>query len=1545
NFMGFGGAICADEITVETSSTATSATAAIFEGNEANSGKGGAIYAGGSIVVEYVQFKSNKGEIGGAIYASEDIDFVGEKLEGNEASDKAGAVYVVGDALFTSTSIIDNNTATGNGGALYVCGVTNLINTVLSGNTAGTQADSVAKGGALYVLDDITFDGASALTGNIASGDGGAIYLEQGILNLADQATVQLLGNYAGGDGGALCTMGDMDLPANVAVTGNTAAHSGGGIYAVGKITIANHWLYDNNAGEDGGALAANDVEIVNSRIYNNSAKNGGGVYAIGKVVVENTSIYNNKALVKGDDPLANGGAIAAADVVVVNSEIFGNTAKTGGGLYAGKTLKLVNATITQNSATGQGGGLFVATDGTSIINNSIIAINHAGDASVNTDETNDVQISGTYTLAHLLIGVGDGLSDATGTKTYYYHGKAADPLDPGFELEFSWDTTTGTWTGETDLYHQLTLEASSVAINNGDNALAVYEDGTAISRDILGHPRIYVDAEKPVNIVDFGAYEFQQSVLCDLAFYQEGEAGTTTRTGEGGTQWSVPVILSKDTAGDPMTPISGDIKSSDPISVGVSFFNSDKATGTCAREFTITVTCYRYNSNGEPTVYGKAQEHIVGDETYILKKGESDFFVLNWGVLGSGTYYFKVELNSADQDGEYAFEEVTRDNNIYTTSSIVVKHDDVIIVNTAEDYPLEGDWESDTKVSLREALRLAEIWSSEDDKPNTDLRKIRFSSDVDWANNPILLNKDCVTDIVTGVDQSKQVYGTLCVTCSIDLVGEDALGNSLNITVDGQDAVRIFQIADYHDGEKVASGQTPEQGLIATIENMTLMHGNATKADVSNDTVSAAGGAVASAARGTADQYGLTLKNVSMSSNVASSGGAVKNVGKMKVDNCEIINNQTQYDADQVTYAGDFGGGVYNSGELYITQSTISGNTAGKYGGGIVSYGNSNWETSHISYGKVEIYNTVLSGNSAAYGGGICLSPTAAGTEITLGNVTIVGNVATTQGGGLWYSSKADLSVENSIIYGNVCVANPLLYDNVYSKSSTTETVMKNSIYSSTPVVNFVNFPTGTSFVRTGWSGWDLRIASTGDANVVDQGNNSYAAGMTEDRDGNARINASTGIVDLGAYEWYSELLGISATSAQIQTGKTSLATGTEIATFSTKLADDTGVTYTTTSDDFSIDENKLVTKRDLTAGSYSVAVAATKADGSAYDTRTWTIVVSAPSLVTPSVASSYQVDGDEVFLTWSNVEGATGFRVRYKLLGDTQWTYAGEECSGTSGIVRGAFTVGGTYVFQVQAVGGQFNSDSEWSDAQRTMQLAMAAASASGNVDLNGWSSRQCVTIEYRTPSFETNLSELLDGQIVKLSAKVERSRSISVVGWNIYWGDGSSSEFRGLFNSITSTHYYQAEGTYCISLKMLDSQGAGNDVLYYIGSHTFGTANNAVVQETPVAAVAVEEEVVESASAGTVSNVLVTGSAVSEVVVTAASTSPLETIVLDSAKPTSGSSYTGATLETRLPYTRRNWAMNQRVQNLQAVKTDRCFASLSESDELDTGLDYGF
>jgi hypothetical protein len=99
-----------------------------------------------------------------------------------------------------------------------------------------------------------------------------------------------------------------------------------------------------------------------------------------------------------------------------------------------------------------------------------------------------------------------------------------------------------------------------------------------------------------------------------------------------------------------------------------------------------------------------------------------------------------------------------------------------------------------------------------------------------------------------------------------------------------------------------------------------------------------------------------------------------------------------------------DFGGGIYNTGTLTISNSTLSSNSATNGGGGIYN-----------ASGTVTLTNSTLSSNSATYGSGIY---NASGT-MTISNSTLSGNSAFDGGGGI-YNASGTVTISNSTLSGN---------------------------------------------------------------------------------------------------------------------------------------------------------------------------------------------------------------------------------------------------------------------------------------------------------------------------------------------------------------------------------------------------------------------------------------------------------------------------------------------------------------------------------------------
>ena len=182
-----------------------------------------------------------------------------------------------------------------------------------------------------------------------------------------------------------------------------------------------------------------------------------------------------------------------------------------------------------------------------------------------------------------------------------------------------------------------------------------------------------------------------------------------------------------------------------------------------------------------------------------------------------------------------------------------------------------------------------------------------------------------------------------------------------------------------------------------------------------------------------------LTIQHSTFSGNTAYHfGGAITNYGMLNLHHSTISNNTSELYGGGIYNAGGsccetrlvthstistnsavYGGGIYNTGndlgaadnrpmyngeydnDIFIQQTTISGNTATQQGGGI-------WNDDVLT-----LEASTVTANSATDGGGIWNA-----VLIEMQNSTISGNRATNQGGGIWNALR--LEIQNSTISGN---------------------------------------------------------------------------------------------------------------------------------------------------------------------------------------------------------------------------------------------------------------------------------------------------------------------------------------------------------------------------------------------------------------------------------------------------------------------------------------------------------------------------------------------
>ena len=180
----------------------------------------------------------------------------------------------------------------------------------------------------------------------------------------------------------------------------------------------------------------------------------------------------------------------------------------------------------------------------------------------------------------------------------------------------------------------------------------------------------------------------------------------------------------------------------------------------------------------------------------------------------------------------------------------------------------------------------------------------------------------------------------------------------------------------------------------------------------------------------GVYNRENLTIVDSTISGNMGVKGGGIfSQVGSLTVTRSEISGNAVSA----------YGGGIYASqSALLMTDSTVTGNYATRYGGGIdiesssvvivrstiannrmrAGFGRGGGIYARTASGQITITDTTVSGNIAARGGGIYAAADTGNISVT--NSTISGNSTTGNGGGLLINSSGTTVVAHTTITAN---------------------------------------------------------------------------------------------------------------------------------------------------------------------------------------------------------------------------------------------------------------------------------------------------------------------------------------------------------------------------------------------------------------------------------------------------------------------------------------------------------------------------------------------
>jgi hypothetical protein len=288
-------------------------------------------------------------------------------------------VIPAGSTVSFSNCTVSGNMSAGLGGGVENHGDLTLTDVVVSGNTAVDGGGGIYNSGALTLVNVIVTD-------NMAGDVGGGILNESATLYMSN---VTVTGNTASGGGGGIANLDGSAIGVALAVSGNTATTGdGGGILNVfGTFSLCaaganpnvcdtnlgggNSLLTGNHASTGNGGGIANDLgstlTLTDSTVDDNHAEagHGGGIWSVlATTFIVNATISNNTATGNGGGLFNDSSSVCCAGVSIYdfNLTIAGNhTDGDGGGAYTtgGGFTMLASATIADNTANGSGGGVF----------------------------------------------------------------------------------------------------------------------------------------------------------------------------------------------------------------------------------------------------------------------------------------------------------------------------------------------------------------------------------------------------------------------------------------------------------------------------------------------------------------------------------------------------------------------------------------------------------------------------------------------------------------------------------------------------------------------------------------------------------------------------------------------------------------------------------------------------------------------------------------------------------------------------------------------------------------------------------------------------------------------------------------------------------------------------------------------------------------------------------------------------------------------------------------------------------------------------------
>ncbi len=318
----------------------------------------------GTLLLEASTLEGNEAQVGGGLYVAADgyVTLTGTELRGNTAVGGGGAAVAPGGTLEIGVgATITENSADSWGGGVWLDGAS-LIGGAVSRNIISSYSYPYYYGGKpipankVYGGAGVATSGASTVTGVEITDSlgiyGAGLSVTGGTTTLSATTVHRNIAYQLGG--GAAVWGGTLILMDGSAISDNAGAEAGGGVIVVDGEIVGGE-ISRNGGGERAGGVFAFSSRLTDVRVQDNEADTGGGLYAVGGVTVTGGTFTGNAA--------GRGGAIAMDvtfgeyfpddDLLALDGvAVFANEADQGGGLLLGTgTATITGGSFTENAA------------------------------------------------------------------------------------------------------------------------------------------------------------------------------------------------------------------------------------------------------------------------------------------------------------------------------------------------------------------------------------------------------------------------------------------------------------------------------------------------------------------------------------------------------------------------------------------------------------------------------------------------------------------------------------------------------------------------------------------------------------------------------------------------------------------------------------------------------------------------------------------------------------------------------------------------------------------------------------------------------------------------------------------------------------------------------------------------------------------------------------------------------------------------------------------------------------------------------------------